>query len=72
MTHAPSQTTPMLLRGRTGSGKGSVLWHPMFRVPDTSGPPAFWRRGRTIRRRHRLGSGLRLPSRRRSRTDRGA
>jgi hypothetical protein len=52
-----------LIAGTTGSGKGSMLWHPSC--------IAVLERGRTIRRTPRLGSGLRLPSLRRSRTARG-
>lgn len=59
MHDAPSDDGD-LIAGKTGSGKGSVLWHPSV--------IAILERGRTIRRRLRLGSGLRPPSRHRSRT----
>jgi hypothetical protein len=63
--------------GLTGSGKGSVLWRrPAWHIQFSDGaelaevaPPAP--RGRTRRRPQRLGSWLRLPSRRRSRTGLG-
>jgi hypothetical protein len=72
MPHTHSQDPPTIA-GELGSGKGSVLWRIAWLIAP-KGDPALHelapdRRGRTRRRRFRLGSGLRLPSRRRSRTE---
>lgn len=78
-----SQTPPMVA-GTTGTGKGSVLWRAAdqrWRIDFAqnaeiaelvAAEPVAAERGRTRRRRLRLGSVLRLPNRRRSRTDGGA
>jgi hypothetical protein len=66
------------IAGMTGSGKGSARWRAAWTIDFGAGaelaeivPPAALsaQRGRTRRRPFRLGSVLRLPSRRRSRTE---
>lgn len=62
-----------LVAGLTGSGKGSIRWRPRgsdtpWEVDDGSAA-LLVATGRTRRRPLRLGSWLRLPSRRRSRTE---
>lgn len=61
------------LAGLTGSGKGSARWRPRSSAQpwaiDDGRAALLVATGRTRRRPLRLGSWLRLPSRRRSRTE---